>query len=130
MSELLVCWKCGVSLAALPLPLARGAECPTSCCADLHVCRMCRFYDPAVANACNELLAEPVLDKERANFCDYFQARPDAYTPDATEQAERARAALAALFGLGPDHAHRPSVPTTTTTDDPPRVALERLFST
>ena len=121
MSNLLVCWKCGASLADLPLPPTRIAECP-SCFADLYVCRLCRFYDLMVANTCNELMAEPVLDKEHANFCEYFQPCPNAYTPAAAEQAARARAALAALFGL-PDSLS-PS------TEDPDRMALERLFNT
>ncbi|CAK0746220.1 conserved hypothetical protein [Gammaproteobacteria bacterium] len=125
MSNILMCWKCGASLADLPLPLARTAECPTSCCADLHVCRLCRFHDPKVANACSELMADPVLDKERANFCDYFQPRPGAYTPDAAEQVARARAALAALFGLMPDNGQTPA----TTAGDPARISLERLFN-
>jgi len=95
----LICWNCGASLANLPLPLVRVTECPV-CYADIHVCRMCRFYDPSVANECSELIAEPVSDKEHANFCEYFQSRPNAYTPAVAEQAARARAALAELFGL------------------------------
>ncbi|CAK0757814.1 conserved hypothetical protein [Gammaproteobacteria bacterium] len=126
MSELLVCWKCGTSLASLPLPLSRVAECLV-CCADLYVCRLCHFYDPMVADACSEPMAEPVLDKDRANFCEYFQPRQGAYTPAAAEQAARSRAALAALFGLTSDNAPSPSsVPTA---KDPTRSALEQLFS-
>ncbi|CAK0744519.1 conserved hypothetical protein [Gammaproteobacteria bacterium] len=122
--DLLVCWKCGASLTDLLLPLARAAECP-ACCADLHVCRLCRYYDLMVANACSEPLAEPVLDKDRANFCDYFQPRPGAYTPAAAEQVARSRAALAALFGLMPENTQMSSEP-----KDLARSALERLFGT
>lgn len=113
----LICWKCGASLAKLALPPVRGAECP-ACYADIHVCRMCRFYEPNVANECGELIAEPVSDKEHANFCDYFQARPNAYTPAVAEQAAQARAALAALFGLE----------SVAPVEDPARLALEKLF--
>jgi hypothetical protein len=28
MTNALICWKCGASLAELPLPLGRLAECP------------------------------------------------------------------------------------------------------
>lgn len=98
MAHELVCWKCGASLAALTLPLRRLEECPR-CRAELHVCRMCREYDTSVATRCREPTAEEVREKERANFCDFFQPRPDAYTaPDATG-TDRARAALADLFG-------------------------------
>jgi len=67
----LVCWKCGASLAALTLPLRRLEVCK-ACDAELHVCRLCEFYDVAVAKHCREPVAEEVKDKVQANFCDYF----------------------------------------------------------
>lgn len=94
----LVCWKCGTSLESEPLPLARLAECPV-CHADLHVCRLCGFYDPGVANSCREPIAEEVKDKARANFCGYFQLRPDAWTGSVADPARQARVSLDALFG-------------------------------
>ncbi len=98
MSSLpLVCWKCGASLADLTLPLRRLEEC-RACGAELHVCRLCEFYDVAVAKHCREPIAEEVKDKTRANFCDYFKPRPGAYTAEGDAGA-RARAELAALFG-------------------------------
>jgi hypothetical protein len=100
-TELLVCWKCGASLAAEPLPLARVSECP-SCNADLHVCRLCEFYDTAVAKSCREPVADEVHNKERANFCDYFQPRPDAWTAPDAQPAQAARNALDTLFGGAP----------------------------
>ena len=78
MNETLQCWKCGASLAALTLPLGRRDTCP-SCRAELYVCRLCRFFDPRVAQQCRELLAEDQRAKARANFCGYFVPRPDAY---------------------------------------------------
>ena len=51
--EGLVCWKCGASLAALSLPLRRQDECK-ACGAELHVCRLCEFYDTSVARSCRE----------------------------------------------------------------------------
>jgi len=33
---------------------------------------MCKFYDPKVYNECIEVNAERIVDKEKANFCDYF----------------------------------------------------------
>jgi hypothetical protein len=44
----LICWKCGASLAELTLPLSRTDFC-RACRAEVHVCRMCRFYDPGKA---------------------------------------------------------------------------------
>jgi ribosomal protein L40E len=93
----LVCWKCGASLDGEPLPLARLAECP-ACHVDLHVCRLCGFYDPGVANSCREPVADVVKDKEHANFCGYFQPRPDAWVETVAVAAQQARASLDALF--------------------------------
>jgi hypothetical protein len=61
---------------------------------------MCRFYDTRVAKACREPMAEEVKDKERANFCDWFQPRPDAYRPP-EDRSLAAKADLEALFGGG-----------------------------
>jgi hypothetical protein len=33
---------------------------------------MCKFFDPKVYNECHETNAERIVDKEKANFCDYF----------------------------------------------------------
>ncbi len=100
MTDELLCWKCGASLAELLAPLERLAECPV-CAADLHVCRLCEFYDTGVARSCREPVAEDVADKTRANFCDYFRARPGAYSAPDGEAASAARAELDALFGDG-----------------------------
>ena len=98
MNEALQCWKCGASLAALALPLGRRDQCP-SCRAELHVCRLCRFFDPRVAQQCREPMAEDVRGKERANFCGYFVPRPDAYRGGGAAVARGDRRALDALFG-------------------------------
>ena len=64
------CQFCGA-----PLPFsgraALGEECP-SCRRDVHCCRQCRNFDPAVHNQCRETQAEWVVDKDRRNFCDWF----------------------------------------------------------
>ena len=46
-------------------------SCP-GCDRPVHVCRNCDFYDPAYNNQCRETQAERVVDKDRANFCEYF----------------------------------------------------------
>lgn len=96
MTDGLVCWKCGGSLAELSLPLLRTEEC-RACRAELHVCLMCRFYDTTKARQCAEPVAEPVQDKGRANFCGYFEPVAGRFRP-ASPAADSARAALDALF--------------------------------
>ncbi|OGI50881.1 MAG: hypothetical protein A3B81_05660 [Candidatus Muproteobacteria bacterium RIFCSPHIGHO2_02_FULL_65_16] len=102
MTAALVCWKCGASVAELPLPLSRLAECP-ACRAYLHACRMCRFYAPRLAGKCREERAEEVRDKEHANFCDWFKPRPDAHRPPDLEKSRATKTKLDAMFGGGTD---------------------------
>ena len=92
------CWKCGASLEEIPQPLARLAEC-LACSAELHVCRMCEFRDLNVANQCREPIADEVKEKERANFCDYFQPRADAFTAQDDSEARKSQNELDVLFG-------------------------------
>ena len=98
MDHGLKCWKCGTSLADYTLPLRRLEEC-RACHAELHVCRMCEFYDTGKAKHCRETIAEEVKDKQCANFCDYFKPTPSAYQPGTLSAADKARAELEALFG-------------------------------
>ena len=49
----------------------RSSLCP-SCGKDVKVCKNCKFYSPSSQNQCREHIQDPVKDKERANFCDYF----------------------------------------------------------
>ena len=93
----LACWKCGASLADLSLPFSRTDEC-RACRAQLHVCRMCRFYDTGKAKYCAEPVADEVQDKTRANFCGYFEAAPGRFMPRAGIE-DPTRDALDALFG-------------------------------
>ena len=51
--------------------ISRQEECP-KCGFNLRCCKMCRLYDPSLYNECREPQAERVVDKEKANFCDYF----------------------------------------------------------
>ena len=92
------CWKCCTLLKDVLLPFSRYEEC-TTCKADLHVCLSCRHYDPRINDACFEDRAEFVLDKDKANFCDYFKVNTKAYKPKDISEAEIARRKLAELFG-------------------------------
>jgi predicted RNA-binding Zn-ribbon protein involved in translation (DUF1610 family) len=90
-----ICWSCGARLAAVDY--TREGECP-QCRKQTHVCRNCRFYELGRPNACQEPVAEPVADKQRANFCDYFEPGSDTYRPAA--DADALRAAADDLFSL------------------------------
>lgn len=97
MDSELVCWKCGAPLDEVPLPLARLSEC-LACSAELHVCRLCEFFDLKVAKHCREPIAEEIKEKERANFCDYFHPRLNVYVAMDESEVGKAKEGLAALF--------------------------------
>lgn len=98
MPHELVCWKCGGSLSALSLPFGRRDACP-SCGSELHVCRMCTEFDTSVADQCREPTADTVYEKQRANFCDHFRPKAQAWQAQDRSEADAARAALDQLFG-------------------------------
>lgn len=98
MSGDIVCYRCGASLRELLLPLSRRDQCP-ECSADLHVCKMCCYFDRAIPRQCREDGAEDVTEKERANFCDWFKPSATAFDPGRKASAKAAQDALAALFG-------------------------------
>jgi hypothetical protein len=64
------CHACSADLE-FDEPIGRSARCPR-CSSDLRCCLNCRFHDIASYNDCAEPMAERVLDKDKANFCDYF----------------------------------------------------------
>lgn len=92
------CWKCGAELKHLLLPFSRYEECSV-CKADLHACLACRHYAPNLSDACEEDRADFILDKDKANFCDYFRVNTRAYQKQGDAAASEARAKLAELFG-------------------------------
>lgn len=65
-----VCAACAAA-AVFDGVVGRGARCQR-CGADLRCCSNCRFYDASAYNECGEPSAERVVEKDRANFCDYF----------------------------------------------------------
>ncbi|MEW5974857.1 MAG: hypothetical protein AB1898_03510 [Acidobacteriota bacterium] len=92
------CWKCGTEVQAEsgPLKILRNDSCAI-CHNDLHVCKNCRFYDPQYHNECRETQAEWVSDKERANFCEYFE--PGSRGGQTSRSGQDARSAFDKLFG-------------------------------
>jgi hypothetical protein len=98
MDAVLLCWRCGKGLEKLSLPLARLDECP-HCGIQVHVCRMCIYFDLAVARSCLEDGADDVKEKDRPNFCDFFRPRTDAFDSEFTAADRKAGGELEQLFG-------------------------------
>lgn len=94
----LVCWNCGASLDDIPRPISRHATC-SACFNELHCCRLCKHYDPKRTMQCFEDRADPPLQKENANFCDFFSPRAEAFNAGSEVKSSAAKHQLDALFG-------------------------------
>ncbi|MEI8095369.1 MAG: hypothetical protein WCG80_14255 [Spirochaetales bacterium] len=69
-----MCPFCNADLSHLT-EVYRSSKC-ASCGNDVKICRNCKFYDPSSHWECRETVAEHVLDKDSANFCDGFRFEP------------------------------------------------------
>ena len=89
------CWSCGYSWE-FSGPLGRGELC-LKCRRDAKVCLNCKYYDRHANRECLESQAEIVKDKEKSNFCDWFDAKSSTNTGASRDEANP----LDALFGGG-----------------------------
>lgn len=89
MASRVVCHGCSADLE-LEDPIGRSARCPR-CGSDLRCCLNCRFHDLSSYNDCAEPSAERVLEKDRANFCDYFSPSASGTTASAAPGVESDR---------------------------------------
>ncbi len=91
------CHHCGREVRLLAA-LQRTDSC-ASCYSDLKCCRNCRFFDSSAHNQCREPQAEWTPDKEKANFCEFFEFRETGATaPGGSDARDRARSAFDDLF--------------------------------
>ena len=92
------CFKCGTQWTVNRTP-GRTEMCER-CGADLHVCFNCISHDPKVAYQCRDRRAEEVTDKDRANFCEYFEMGKREWTEaEANSREDVAREKFKKLFG-------------------------------
>jgi hypothetical protein len=93
------CHQCGEPWTINGNP-GRGEVC-MKCRADLRVCLNCQSYDARVAQQCRERRAEPVLDKDRGNFCEYFEFIRRVWAPksETNSRESAARERMNKLFG-------------------------------
>ncbi len=91
------CFSCGAQTELPPgARIGFRDECERCAC-DLHVCRNCSFYDPSAYNECREPNAERILERDRANRCDYFSPG-EGGEGSKTERQGESRTQLDALF--------------------------------
>ena len=67
------CWSCGNSWEFSP-PLGRSESC-LKCRRDAKSCLNCKFHDRNANGECTESQVELVKDKEKSNFCEWFDAK-------------------------------------------------------
>jgi hypothetical protein len=89
----LICFSCSHETEYSGVP-GRRDECE-KCHADSHVCRNCKQYDSKAYNECREPQADRIQEKDRSNFCDFFEI--GSAIGGMTER-EKQRAAAEALF--------------------------------
>ena len=94
-----LCRACGTP-TGLEEPISRDSECE-SCHRDLRCCANCRHFDTRYNNSCRETEAEPVEDKERRNFCEFFTFNREPFVPTGprAQRVSDARSKLDAMFG-------------------------------
>ena len=75
----LLCWSCGKPTGIVG-KVMRADSC-VECLADLRCCRGCRHFDPTRRFQCRENIEHAVVNKEKSNFCDFFQMRDVSKVP-------------------------------------------------
>lgn len=70
-SRIIICGFCGKEIKIVQ-KIRKNDTCPY-CFRDIHCCINCKFYKETAHNKCLEPAAEFVRDKERRNFCEYFE---------------------------------------------------------
>ena len=70
--ESITCYACHKELdIEAKAKIHKSSECDF-CYADLRCCKMCELYSPTSYNECRETGADRIIEKEKANFCDFY----------------------------------------------------------
>ena len=114
------CFRCGKEIPENNL--GRQDTC-AACGADTRVCKNCKHYDRAYNNECREEQAMRVVEKEKSNFCEWFQPRTGASTVGGGPAKNDLKSAAEALFGKKPTEGSAHPSPA-----DAAKAAAEALF--
>ncbi len=97
-----VCYFCKARIDD-KIQIYRNSECP-NCGKDLKICYNCKYYSKGAHWDCLETIGEPVREKDRANFCEYFRFK-EVSEPSrtglgqATDKKKKAEERIRKLFG-------------------------------
>lgn len=103
-SRKLRCWNCGATLDDVPRPIGRHEHCKV-CFEALRCCRLCRHFRLDINPQCDEDRADPPVNKENANFCDWFRPTTGVFQSSRTQKSDAAKDQLSGLFGEDRDEA-------------------------
>lgn len=90
-----MCYFCGFKFSGDKV--YRDTSCE-KCGKDMKVCLNCRFYDEGSHWSCRESISEEVADKEKANFCEFFEYI-DRAGGSLKKKSDKAKDELKKLFG-------------------------------
>jgi len=89
--------KCAACGAIVQANVGFESTCP-KCNADLHICRMCTFFDPGSRFECRKSLTARIVNKGGRNQCDLFSVRTVVERETSSGKPTDARQAFANLF--------------------------------
>lgn len=89
------CWSCKWALTKADY--GREVTCP-GCGKSTRCCRNCRQFAPGRPNDCLEPMAERILDKAKANFCEHFEPAENPLSSGETADRDALRQAADDLF--------------------------------
>lgn len=92
------CHACAHEIAFAPSESVGFRDECDRCQADLHVCLNCTHHDASAYNECRESGAERILERHRANRCEWFHSATLAGKGKGLSEQERAKSALDDLF--------------------------------
>ena len=76
----------------------RTSLCP-SCGKQIKACLNCQFYSPGAQWDCRETISEPVREKDKVNFCDFFSlGGGGTYSGVEEKKRNKARTSFDSLF--------------------------------
>ena len=94
MAQKIICYACKNELGLeAEAKVVKSEECP-HCYASVRCCKMCKFYDKKSYNECREPSADRIVEKEKANFCDFFVLGPQDENDNGEKSALDAANAL------------------------------------
>ena|SRR5436190_17099426 len=89
--------KCAACGAIVQANVGFESTCP-KCNADLHICRMCTFFDPGSRFECRKSLTARIVNKGGRNQCDLFSVRTVVERETSSGKPTDAKQAFANLF--------------------------------